>query len=76
MIKYKDNEQLKAELKAEMNRKEIKQKELANRMKISAANLSNILVNKNSLSFTDVQRMCDALDCDLYIEIRQRQPVE
>ncbi len=69
MIKYKDNEQLKAELKAEMSRKGLKQKELANKMQVSAANLSNILVNKSSLTFSDVQRICNALDCTLYINI-------
>ena len=69
MIKYRDNDQLKAEIKAEMSRKGLKQKELANKMQISAANLSNILVNKSSLTFTDVQRICKALDCTLYINI-------
>lgn len=71
-MRYKDNEQLKNELKAEWTRKGLTQGEVAERAGLSSANLSNILVNKKSLTFADVQKLCNALDLDLYIEFRDR----
>lgn len=71
-MRYKDNEQLKNELKAEWTRKGLTQGEVAERAGFSSANLSNILVNKKSLTFADVERLCDALDLDLYVEFRDR----
>lgn len=41
-------------------------------MGVSGANLSNIMVNKSSLSFNDLQRMLDALGYDLYIDFVKR----
>ena len=72
MEKYNDNEQLKRLLKAEWTKNGFTQKDIAEKMGVSSANLSNILVNKKSLTFTDVQRILNALNCDLYIDFRKR----
>ena len=71
MIKYSDNEQLKRELKAEWTRQGLAQKDVALKMGVSGANLSNILVNKKSLNFEDVKRICNALGYDLYIDFKK-----
>lgn len=73
MERYNDNEQLKRLLKAEWTKNGFTQKDIAEKMGVSSANLSNILVNKKSLTFTDVQRILNALDCDLYIDFKQKE---
>ena len=75
MERYNDNEQLKRLLKAEWTKNGFTQKNIAEKMGVSSANLSNILVNKKSLTFTDVQRILDALDCDLYLDFRKRDDI-
>ncbi len=76
MFIYKGNDDLKNELKAEWTRKGLIQKDIARRMGVSTANLSNILVNKKSLSIDDVARICDAMGCDLYVDIREKEVSE
>ena len=72
MIKYVDNIQLKNELKSLWAKHGLIQKDVALKMGVSGANLSNIMVNKSSLSFNDLQRMLDALGYDLYIDFVKR----
>lgn len=76
MFIYRDNDTLKNELRAEWTRKGLIQKDIARRMGVSTANLSNILVNKKSLSVDDIARICDAMGCDLYIDIREKEVPE
>ncbi len=71
-MKYIDNDTLKRELKSEWIKQGYTQKDIADKMHVSSANLSNILVNKKSLSFNDVFRICEAMDLDLYIDFRKR----
>lgn len=73
MERYNNNEQLKRLLKAEWTKNGFTQKDIAEKMGVSSANLSNILVNKKSLTFTDAQRILDALNCDLYIDFKQKE---
>lgn len=73
MERYNNNEQLKRLLKAAWTKNGFTQKDIAEKMGVSSANLSNILVNKKSLTFADVQRILDALDCDLYIDFKQKE---
>lgn len=72
-MKYIDNDTLKRELKSEWIKQGYTQKDIAEKMQVSSANLSNILVNKKSLSFEDVKRICDAMDLNLYINFRKRE---
>ena len=70
MPKYENNEQLKKQIErltADMN---ITKPELAKRMGITAAQL-NTLLNKKNLTMTDLKKICDALGCEIYIEIRR-----
>lgn len=58
---YIDNTQLIASIKELQLRKNYTQKQLATAIGISPANLSNILKNKKSLTFEDVNKICNAL---------------
>jgi transcriptional regulator with XRE-family HTH domain len=58
---YIDNTQLIATIKELQLRKNYTQKQLATDIGISPANLSNILKNKKSLTFEDVNKICNAL---------------
>lgn len=58
---YIDNTQLIATIKELQLRKNYTQKQLAIAIGISPANLSNILKNKKSLTFDDVNKICNAL---------------
>lgn len=58
---YIDNTQLIATIKELQLRKNYTQKQLATAIGISPANLSNILKNKKSLTFDDVNKICHAL---------------
>lgn len=58
---YIDNTQLIATIKELQLRKNYTQKQLATAIGISPANLSNILKNKKSLTFDDVNKICQSL---------------
>lgn len=73
MYKYIDNTQLKNEIKAEWTRQGMTQADVAHKCDMTPANLSNIMVNKKSLTFEDVKRIYSALGYDLYIDIQPRQ---
>lgn len=62
---YIDNTQLIASIKELQLRKNYTQKQLAIAIGISPANLSNILKNKKSLTFDDVNKICNALGYQL-----------
>lgn len=73
MYKYIDNDQLKNELKGEWTRQGLSQADVARKCGMSSANLSNIMVNKKSLSVENVRQIYNALGYDLYIDIRPRK---
>ena len=62
------NEQLKNELKKVMIDKQTTQKEVAEKMGIKPQQYTNI-VKKENLSFRDVNRICEAMECKLVIDI-------
>ena len=72
MYKYIDNTQLKNEIRAEWTRQGMTQADVAHKCDMTPANLSNIMVNKKSLTFEDVYRIYSALGYDLYIDIQPR----
>ena len=60
-MNYVDNIQIVNEIKALYTKHGMLQKDLAIKMGVSPANLSNILKNKRSLTFEDVNNICHAL---------------
>lgn len=69
---YKDNEQLKKHIDKTLIDIGISKVELSKRMNCKPQQLNNIL-NKKNLSFADVARICDALNCTLNIDIVQNK---
>ena len=69
---YKDNEQLKKCIDKTLIDIGMSKVELSKRMNCKPQQLNNIL-NKKNLSFVDVARICNALDCTLNIDIVQNQ---
>lgn len=75
--KLEDTKELLLEFKHIMLDKNIKQIELAESMHISKQTVSNLLNAKQlNLTLDTLLQISNAIDCDLYIEIRQRQPAE
>lgn len=69
MFKYTDNEQLKKELDKLLIDKGLTKREVAEKMQCKPQQLNNILKKRN-LAFTDIQRILQAIDSELYIEIK------
>lgn len=72
MFKFVDNEKLKEEVKKALSENGYLAKEIAEKMGVKPQQYNNIL-NKENLAFRDVKRICDAMDCDLMIEIVKRE---
>lgn len=68
---YKDNTDVKKELETILIEIGSNKAKLGETMGISRQRVSNIL-NKKNLSFADIASMCDAMECDLYIDIVPR----
>lgn len=66
MFTYKDNEQLKKELKKIIIDSGLSQKEVATKMGCKPQQYTNI-VNKTNLAFRDVRRIANAIGLDLCI---------
>lgn len=71
MFTYIDNEQLKNEIKKAIIDNNTTSKAIADKMGISPQTYQH-LINKKQLSFSDVKRICDAMRCDLIIDIIPR----
>lgn len=69
---YKDNTDVKKELETILIEVGSNKAKLGETMGISRQRVSNIL-NKKNLSFADIASMCDAMECDLYIDIVPRE---
>ena len=65
---YTDNKELRKYIDKLLIDKDIAKVELAKKMKCKPQQLNNIL-NKRNLAFTDIDRICKALDCKLEINI-------
>ena len=66
--KFIDNKKLVNYVKMVINNKEFSLTEVGKRMGITRQNLYALL-NKENLSFADIQRICDAIDCELHYNI-------
>lgn len=72
MFVYKNNEQLKIEIKKIFIETGHTQKEIADKLEIKPRQITNIL-NKENLAFRDLKRILDAMGCDLIIDIVPKQ---
>lgn len=75
MFKYVDNEGLKKEIKKNIIDNNYTQKEIAEKMGMIPQTY-NTLINKKNFSFNDLKRICDAMGCDLYVDIREKEVSE
>lgn len=64
---YKNNEQLVTELKKLLLDTKCSQRDIAKQMGISPQALQNLL-NKKQLSFSDIKRVLDCINCDLLVD--------
>lgn len=71
MPKYIDNAQIRKLIKTQTIMQDTTITEIAHKLNTSQQNVSNTLVKKH-ITFDDIQRICDAMDCDLYLDIRPR----
>lgn len=71
MFIYTDNENLKDELKKSMIDNKVTAKQLADIIEVKPQQFNNI-INKVNFSFADMKRICDAMNCDLVLDIVKR----
>ena len=71
MFTYTDNEQLKNEIKMAIIDNNTTGKAISDKLGISPQTYQH-LINKKQLSFADVKKICDAMGCDLIIDIVPR----
>lgn len=72
MFKYTDNEGLKKEFKKVAIDRNMSMTEIAKNMDMIPQDLSNRFARKK-ISFEDFAKWCDAMDCDLVIDIVKRK---
>lgn len=72
MIMFTNNNEVVLEIKKTMLEKGIKQKELCEKLGTLPQTFRNTL-SKKQLSFNDVSKILQAMDCELYFEIRQKK---
>lgn len=75
MFTYTDNEQVKNEIKKAIIDNNTTGKAIADKLGISPQTYQH-LINKKQLSFADVNRICNAMNCDLIIDIVPRKKEE
>lgn len=71
---YNNNEQLVTELKKLLLDTKSSQREIAKQMGITPQALQNLL-NKKQLSFADLKRVLDCVNCDLLVDFSIRSTV-
>ena len=75
MFKYTDNEQMKNELKKILIDNNMTAKEIADNIGVKPQQYNNI-VNKRNFALSDLKRICDAMSCDLIIDIVPRNKIK
>lgn len=70
MFKFTDNIDLKKEFDKFLIDNSMKKTDIASNLSVSKQTVSNIL-SKKQLSFTDISKLLDSIDCSLYIEFRK-----
>ena len=72
MFIYEDNAQLKKELKKVQIDNSITAKSVCDKLGMIPQTYQT-LINKKQFSFADMKRICDAMNCDLVIDIVKRE---
>lgn len=75
MFVYLDNEQLKKELKKVQIDNNVTAKSVCDKLNMIPQTYQT-LINKKQFSFADMKRICDAMDCDLVLDIVRRDGAE
>ncbi len=68
---YNDNKDIKKEIEIALTEKELNKADIARILNTSRQQITNTF-NKKNLSFIDVKRICEAMGCDLYVDIRSK----
>lgn len=71
MFSYINNEQIKKEIKKAITDQGLTAKEICEKMGMLPQTYQ-CLINKKNFSFADMKRICDAMGCDLIIDIKKR----
>lgn len=71
MFIYTDNEKLKAELKKKIIDNNTTAKSICDTIGMSPQTYQT-MINKKNFSFADMKRICNAMNCDLVIDIVKR----
>lgn len=74
-MKYTNNIEIKKYVTKKLIDMNMTKVELAENMQCKPQQLNNIL-NKKNLAFSDIARICDAMGCDLYVDIREKEVSE
>lgn len=69
---YENNKQIKEVFKEQAKKKNMTMKEIALKKKILPQQLNNKFNNKR-LSFSELKELCDLIDTDIYIELREKE---
>ena len=72
MFKYTDNTELKNELKKAIIDNGTSAKAICDKLGMLPQTYQT-LINKKNFSFADMKRICDAMNCDLIIDIVKRE---
>lgn len=72
MFRYESNHQVKQEIKKILIDKNISAKKVSDTLCIKPQQYNNIF-NKKNLSLADLKKITDAIDCELYIEIKRKK---
>lgn len=72
---YSDNESIVKEYKKVLIDNGLKQQFIADKLELSKQSM-NALLNKKHISFDDMKRICDAMNCDLVVDIVKRDCLE
>lgn len=75
MFVYTDAKQLKKEVKNAITNNDTTAKEICNRLGISPQAYQKLFLKKN-ICFTDVKKVCEAMDCNLMIGIVRKDKTD
>ena len=73
MLEYKNSTQFKSDYRQYLKDNGVVYAHIARKMGISPQQLNNIF-NKKELTLTDIQRLCNAINCNCDIVIYRNEP--